>query len=299
MSFSSDWIRENFAAGDTARDAGLISPEDVVRFDDIVYGDDPKWQSLDVYRPAAEEGKKLPVIVSVHGGGWVYGDKDRYQFYCMDLAQRGFAVVNFSYRLAPENKFPASLEDANSVFAWVLENDEKYGFDEGSVFGVGDSAGAHLLSLYSCFCTDPEFAAAFDFRAPEGFVPKAVALNCGAYDLASAGSPAGVENMMQDLMGDLLPGAEDHEREAWKVNALAHITPGFPRAFIMTANEDFLKDQAPMMAAALMKNDVPFVFRYLGGKELRLQHVFHLDVRSVAARALNDEECAFFQKTNC
>ena len=63
-----------------------------------------KWQKLDVYRQKDATGK-LPVIVSVHGGGWVYGDKERYQFYCMDLAERGFAVVNFSYRLAPEYKF--------------------------------------------------------------------------------------------------------------------------------------------------------------------------------------------------
>ena len=55
---------------------------------------------LDVYRPKLNIKGKLPVIMSVHGGGWVYGDKDVYQWYCMNLAQRGFAVVNYSYRLA-------------------------------------------------------------------------------------------------------------------------------------------------------------------------------------------------------
>lgn len=55
----------------------------------------------------------IPVIVSVHGGGWGYGDKERYQYYCMSLAQQGFAVVNFSYRLASKYKFPAPLEDTN------------------------------------------------------------------------------------------------------------------------------------------------------------------------------------------
>ena len=75
--------------------------------------------------------------------------------YCMDLAQRGFAVVNFSYRLAPENKFPAALEDTNTVFAWVLEHAEQYGFDSEHVFAVGDSAGAHMLGLYAAMCTNP------------------------------------------------------------------------------------------------------------------------------------------------
>lgn len=84
-------------------------------------------QRLDVYRPRAREGEKLPVIISVHGGGWVYGDKDGYQFYCMGLAERGFAVVNFSYRLAPEAKFPASLEDTNAVFRYYRSGEEKLG----------------------------------------------------------------------------------------------------------------------------------------------------------------------------
>ena len=143
----SDIIRAEFAEGDNKRDAGLKTPENIVRYDDIIYGTESKWQKLDVYRQKDATGK-LPVIVSVHGGGWVYGDKERYQFYCMDLAERGFAVVNFSYRLAPEYKFPASLEDTNSVFTWVLENAETYRLDTEKLFAVGDSAGAHILSLY-------------------------------------------------------------------------------------------------------------------------------------------------------
>ena len=119
MSEISEKIRKNFGNTDAKRDAGLKTPETVVRFNDIVYGTDPIWQSLDVYRPVNAGNEKLLVIVSVHGGGWVYGDKDRYQYYCMSLAERGFAVVNFSYRLAPEHKFPVPLEDTCMVFSWV------------------------------------------------------------------------------------------------------------------------------------------------------------------------------------
>lgn len=62
MSETSDFIRKVFADGDTIRDAGLTTPEDVIRFDDIQYGSDPKWQVLDVYRPKDVRGE-LPVIV--------------------------------------------------------------------------------------------------------------------------------------------------------------------------------------------------------------------------------------------
>ncbi|MGB4661825.1 MAG: alpha/beta hydrolase, partial [Mobilitalea sp.] len=118
MSQASDKLRKEFGEGDAKRDAGLCTPEDIERVNNIQYGPDSVWNVLDVYRPKAESGK-LPVIVIVHGGGWVYGDKEVYQFYGMNLAQRGFAVVNFSYRLAPEAKYPAPLEDTNLVITWM------------------------------------------------------------------------------------------------------------------------------------------------------------------------------------
>ena len=80
MSVTSDNIRKSFKESDDRRDAGLTTPANVERYDDIVYGEDAASQSLDVYRPKGAEGR-LPVIVSVHGGGWVYGDKERYQYY--------------------------------------------------------------------------------------------------------------------------------------------------------------------------------------------------------------------------
>lgn len=289
MSEYSKQIRRDFKASDDARDAGLTTPNDVVRFDDISYGPDPDWQVLDVYRPRGKAGKALPVIVSVHGGGWVYGSKEVYQFYCMSLAQRGFAVVNFSYRLAPEHRFPAQLEDVNAAFAWVLENAGEYGFDATHVFAVGDSAGAHLLALYGILCTSPAYAARFDFAPPKGFAPAAVALNCGAYLVDARG-----EDKTRLLMADLLPGGGTPE-ELKLISPLEHLTDAFPPAFVMTANCDFLKPQAPLMAAKLMEEGVPHVLRVYGDRATQLYHVFHCDMRSVEGARCNDEECRWFR----
>ena len=286
MSQIADQLRRDFKASDDIRDAGLTTPEDVVRYDDIRYGDESPLQSLDLYRPRAAEGKTLPVIVSVHGGGWVYGDKERYQYYCMSLAQRGFAVVNFSYRLAPEWKYPAGMEDTNAVFHWVIDNAAKYGLDAGHVFGVGDSAGAHMLSIYSCICTNPDYAARYDFAPPEGFAPAAVALNCGAYVMG---------NERNELMAALLPGGGTDEEIAL-ISPLEHMTAAFPPAFVMTANEDMLKPQAPVLVARLSELDVPFLYRYYGGRDVHLGHVFHCNMRLDAAALCNDEECDFFRR---
>ena len=283
-------IRKQFAEGDKKRDEGLTTPEDVVRFDDIVYGEDPVWQVLDVYRPKGTEGK-LPVIISVHGGAWVYGDKEVYQFYCMSLAQRGFTVVNFTYRLAPENKFPASLEDTNSVCGWVMRNADTYGFDTDRIFMVGDSAGAHNLTLYTCILTNPAYAAKYPFAVPEGFHVKAAALNCGIYQMVRSEK----DTMMPAMMKDILPqGGTDEEMAL--LSGVSYITENFPPVFIMTSNEDFLNEQPELLTPVLKKLGIPFAYHFYGTKQNPLGHVFHCNIRLAEAALCNDEECAFFRK---
>ena len=289
MSVAGRLFRHMCKRNDDKRDAGLTTPSDIRRFDDIHYGPDKKWNVLDVYRPKEAEGK-LPVIVSVHGGGWVYGDKERYQYYCMSLAQQGFAVVNFTYRLAPEYIYPAQMEDTARVFTWVTEHAEEYGFDPENVFGVGDSAGAQMLGLFCCLCTNPDYAAQVSFSAPEGFRPRAVALNCGVYRVEKSGK----KDLGSMLMADYLPG-KGTEEELREVSVAEHVTAEFPPAFVMTAEGDFLADQAQPFVQELQALGVRAEYHYYGDAEHVLGHVLHCNMRLPEAERCNLEECAFFR----
>ncbi len=302
-------IRSAFGAADKKRDGEKTSPSDVIRFDNIRYGDGKpeKWQLLDVYRPktgtiGATEStentespgvfEKLPVIVNVHGGAWVYGDKEVYQFYCMSLAQRGFAVVNFSYRLAPEVKFPASLEDTEKVFNWITTNAEKYGFDLNNVFAVGDSAGAHILTLYASVLTNKEYASNYSFIYTEKNLKlRGVALNCGKYEMAE-----GLEKDKgaQLLLETLLEGKITKEKLEL-LDASAHITVAFPPAFVMTSLGDSMKPQTPVINKALEAAGVKYEYHCYGTEEKPLWHVFHCDPQLPEAIICNDEECGFFK----
>ena len=284
MSAASDMMRKMCKEADDKRDEGLTTPKDIERFDDIVYGEDEEWNVLDVYKPKQETGKNLPVIVSVHGGGWVYGDKERYQYYCMSLAQRGFAVVNFTYRLAPEFKFPAPLEDTNSVITWIFEHGMEYGLDTEHIYIVGDSAGGNDLALYAAICTNPDYAAKFDFHVPENFVPKAIALNCGAYEL----------NGDNPLIADYLPNKGTPEEYAM-INPLLYVTAAYPPTFVMTAAGDFLIGEAPKMVKELEEKGVSYVSKCYGDAEHELGHVFHCNMKLPEAAVCNDEECEFFK----
>lgn len=343
MSFS-DVVRKEFKVSDEARDAGLTTPDEVVRFDDICYlrkddamelkaniedtvDTDTKtsdiWHLLDVYRPKSAGDKKLPVIVNVHGGGWVYGDKDVYQYYCMDLCLRGFAVVNYSYRLAPENKYPAQLEDTCMAFQWVMENAEEYGFDTDKLYAVGDSAGANILAIYCLLGTNEEYRRLYgtdvlrkllfepcaekdvnggmNGNAGGGTndnidedidlklcVPKAVALNCGTYDLTAS------RREMKGFMSELMPN-KGTPKEIEMLNVIKYINKDFPPTFLMTCYGDFLKEQAPLLEEKLKELGIIYTSRLYGSEKEPLKHVFHCDIRMDEAKVCNDETCEFFR----
>lgn len=109
------------------------------------YGSDPR-QKLDVYRPV-DHGGKLPVLVFCYGGAWNSGDRELYDFAGRAFAAAGFLTIVFDYRLVPEARFPAFVEDTAAAIAWASRNAQRFGGDGGRVFLVGHSAGAYNVAL--------------------------------------------------------------------------------------------------------------------------------------------------------
>ena len=294
MSLLSRAIRRVYTKKDADRDRYLRTPDDIVRFDNIPYANEhPEWNLLDVYWPKSYENAKLPVIIVVHGGAWVYSTKDTYQHYAMRLASHGFAVINASYRLAPEYKFPSQLEDINSFVHWMYDNGKKYGFDTDNVFMVGDSAGCHIMGLYLAICLNKRYAKNFDIIPPNGFNPRAVAFNCGVYNIFRRGRKV-TDMRVKQLVGDLLENAGD-DREISLVNLTDHLTFEFPPAYITTSNGDYLNYQAAYLINAYENCGIEYVFREFGDEENKLLHDFHVTVTNKFAIECNDAECEFFK----
>lgn len=280
-------LRAMFKKNDDIRDAGLTTPEDITRFDDLAYGPDP-MQVLDIYCPKGTEGA-LPTIVSIHGGGYVYGDKERYQYYCMSLAQRGFTVVNFSYPLAPEHRFPEHLINTNAAIAFAVDHAAQYHVDPDNVFIVGDSAGAQMNCQYTAAVANPEYAQLLGLTIP-AIRLRAVALNCGMYDRTAAGDD-GASNWY------LGPKKERTPLVMEQMDVLKYIDGRYPPSFIMSAVKDFLLPNAAPMAEFLTGKGVENELHIYGEDGVNdLGHVFHCDMRSADAKQCNDEECDFFKR---
>ncbi len=114
---------------------------------DIVYGVANNYQNkLDViYRYGAT--KPVPAVIYIHGGGWIYGQKERDIFYVLPYLQMGWVAVNVEYRLGSVSPAPAAVEDCRCALRWVAANAAKYHIDPARLVISGDSAGGHLALM--------------------------------------------------------------------------------------------------------------------------------------------------------
>ena len=104
--------------------------------------------SFRIYTPVAPAAEPLAGIVYFHGGAWVFGDLDTHDGMCRMLAnESGCRVVSIAYRLAPEHKFPAAVEDAYAATQWVVSNAVEIGIDPARIAVAGDSAGGNLAAV--------------------------------------------------------------------------------------------------------------------------------------------------------
>jgi acetyl esterase/lipase len=111
---------------------------------DVAYGPAPR-QQLDIYRPKG--ATKPPVVIFIYGGSWQWGKRQDYAFLAHVFAARGYLTLVPDYRLVPQVRFPAFVEDGASVVAWAVKNAAAYGADPAQIFLIGHSAGAYNVAM--------------------------------------------------------------------------------------------------------------------------------------------------------
>ena len=293
MSLTSHIIRTLFTIGDLKRDLGWVPPTDVEAIENVSYGSCDKWHLLDLYRPKDAEGK-LPVLLNIHGGAWVYGDKKVYAPFCMYLASQGFAVVNASYRLAPKHTFPAPLEDVGAMVEWVVDHAEEYGLDISNLFFVGDSAGAHLATAYTAIQLNEAYAKSFPgIKVDERFIPKGLLLNCGVFDMEVEWKKQG--RALTPFLTDLL-GEKPTVESVKQMSPAQFITSDFPSVHLTTSNGDFLRKHSYRLKEVLEKKSVEVVFKEYGEKKKPQGHVFHLNLKNKVGQECNADQLEFVKQ---
>jgi acetyl esterase/lipase len=124
----------------------------------IPYGPAGVRQQLDIYRPSQLPAEGCPVVLQIHGGAWMMGDKgSQAQPLMYHLASKGWICVAANYRLSPSVGFPTHLEDCKRALCWIREHGREYGMNPDFVAVTGGSAGGHLTALMGLTANRPEF----------------------------------------------------------------------------------------------------------------------------------------------
>ncbi|CAA9515554.1 MAG: hypothetical protein AVDCRST_MAG17-2260 [uncultured Solirubrobacterales bacterium] len=208
-----------------------------------------------LYSPhRAERGEARPLLVYLHGGGWVSGDLDTHDGPCRLLAAEGGALVlAVDYRRAPEHRFPAAVEDALAAFEWAVDNASDLGADPARIAVGGDSAGGNLAAVVSRLTRDG------GGRTPAMqlliYPVTDLSVKRPSYHRFAEGFFLNEADM--DWYRDHYLGAEPAVDDPRVSPLLDPDLGGLPPAYIATAGFDPLRDEAEAYAEALRAAGVP------------------------------------------
>lgn len=216
-----------------------------------------------IYRPLTlrQSDGLSPCLVFFHGGGWVIGNLDSHDVVCRTLAHEGqLIVISVDYRLAPEHRFPAAVDDAIAATEWISENASVLGIDATRLLVGGDSAGGNLAAVVAIHARDagPDLAGqvliypATDFAMthPSHREPETDALLTHSVIHWFRAHYLGAAN------------GEHWTASPARISKLA----GLPPAFVLTAGADPLRDEGDEYAARLSEAGVAVAHRTYPGQ---------------------------------
>jgi len=273
-------------------------PEGVHADLDLSYGRRPELRA-DVFRP--EGGAPgLPLLVWIHGGGWVSGTKDDRRPFLRALAAQGLVVVGVGYTVAPELRYPAQVEQVAQAVAWARTHAAEWGADGDALVIGGDSAGAHIGGQLARAIRDRGYAqrAGIVLPAIDPDALRAVVLAAGVFRFSQVGGPGPMRRL-----GDFMVRAYTGRRDYATAEALApaslidDMAPTFPPAMVIAGNGDWMLHDSVDLAVALEGSGVPVETVFSPeDQEPALPHGYSVDLRWSQARDLLAPTAAFIRR---
>lgn len=202
---------------------------------------------LRLYRPA-NTARPAPTLVYYHGGGWTMGDLDTHDVLCRQLAdESGFVVVAVDYRMGPEHRFPAAVDDVLAATRWLQAQADTLGLDASRFAVGGDSAGGNLAAVVALAWRDAGEAVPLKFQL----------LIYPATDMRLAAPSHTTNGQGYLLTADTIQYFRGHyigpeQYGDWRASPLLHADlSGLPPALVITAGFDPLRDEGRQYADAL------------------------------------------------
>lgn len=205
----------------------------------ISYADGGKRNLLDIYHPREPREGGFPVLLQVHGGAWMIGEKEQQALPLMHhLAERGWLCVAINYRLSPTAAFPAHIIDVKKAIAWVKEHIAEYGGNPDFIAITGGSAGGHLSSLAALTPNLDQWQPGFE--SADTTVQAAVPFY-GVYDFTDR-HRIRPEMSMEKMVADrVMQCTLEENRPLWELGSpLSHVSDQAPPMFVIQGSHDSL-----------------------------------------------------------
>ncbi len=210
-----------------------------------------------IYTPVASGGTALPVLVYFHGGGFVIGDLETHDTLCRTLAnETGAKVIAVDYRLAPEHKFPAAPDDCYAAVKWVETNAASLGVDPNRIAVGGDSAGGNLAAVM-CLMAKQKGGPHLVFQL---LIYPVTQMRANTDSMKSFAEGYFLEKRTMDWFFDQYATPETDPNDPRISPLTASDLAGLPRAYIVTAGFDPLRDEGKAYADKLNRAGVAAVY---------------------------------------
>jgi len=239
---------------------------------------------LDIYRPEGTAGKPRPVILWVHGGGFISGSAATVADYAIMLAHAGYTVASLDYSLAPGARYPVPVLQGNAALRYLRGNVSRFGGDPARIVLGGDSAGAQIASQLAAVQANPVLARSMGLTAAVPAVAlRGVVLFCGIYDLRTVGS-TGFPGLRTYLWA--YTGARNWTSDPAidELSTVQNITPQYPPTFLSDGDADPFRSQAAELASVLQRRGVPLTTLFWNGTGDHLGHEYQFKFNLPEAR---------------
>jgi acetyl esterase len=249
--------------------------------------------TLTMYTSNRISDEPQPVILLIHGGGWVVGAASQISDYARLLASEGFVVANLDYSLAPDFEYPTPVLQSVAALDYLATHADEFGGDPTQLFVAGNSAGAQISSQVGAVVTNPAFASTMGIEVQTpGDALRGVVLYSGPYDFDT-------------IERDNFPGWRAYAwsyvgQKDWQnyarldeLSTVKNVTSRYPATYMTSGDADPLEPQTYEFDAVLRAEGVDVTSRYWTGSDLALPHDYVFDLRTDAARTAFDDTVAF------
>ena len=279
---------------------GISTPsdyEETLAKTDALY--DEKYEStyenavMDVYTDGS--GEKRPLLVYIHGGYFIGGDKKSAEPYCRTIAKEGFTVANVNYALAPENKYPSQVRQINEVVAFLVKNAEKYKIDTQNIFFSGDSAGCQIASQMGAVYTDESMAKKVNIEpAIKASQVKGLVLVCGLFNMKTVRA---THFPFVNTAMWALTDVRNYE-SYYRIDELSTVTSAtkdYPSSLIICGSDDPFYSQSEELRDALTELKVDVETYLPKSTNKKLKHEFARDFSLDEAYVAMDKAIEFMK----